>query len=517
MACTQQEICENSEETVNISECKVLETKEAQTKFAKILSKAVSNDVELRKFLKEEATKQFDNDYDVFYPLTKDKIVANGKTFRDILLSYCKDGKELLEIEKSQQLLDILIPDLTLFWEFNADKWNPIDSDVAVICRSDENNTLYENGEAVGNLSKGEIPGFPCLVVKDNERMKAVPQTRSGSVSYEFIDEAFDGSKREEYSITRHSYFDEALEKKENLEQPVSASEFKADIVNAWKEFKDVRDAYQRDYIYYGIKKDNKPGTLNRNIREELYRFMIDARAFKNIADQSSKDPSLQSTSQKKRYLTHDEILDRIWKDGNFEICFKSYIASQSNTNNMEHKLIFSVKAKDLFSIEKVHVTHKNSTLFRHSENTYTVNENDLHSKWYYPARQEGHNNVFLNPWDLYEHAINIHLFVEEIDDSQETTSEKTISNQYTNKADFSIEGGIDKIKAKLGYGISSTRSETSKTTVLTKTGSDDLGTLSFYYYDPIICYQEGAGYKLMNVSNGTVTATILPRNLLIK
>ncbi|WP_044534258.1 hypothetical protein, partial [Bacteroides intestinalis] len=44
-------------------------------------------------------------------------------------------------------------------------------------------------------------------------------------------------------------------------------------------------NAYQRDYIYYGITKENKPGTLNRYIREKLYRFRIAANAYSAIND----------------------------------------------------------------------------------------------------------------------------------------------------------------------------------------------------------------------------------------
>lgn len=58
---------------------------------------------------------------------------------------------------------------------------------IVVICRSDEDRTMFENGETIGNLNKNEIPGFPCLVIKDNERMKVVnKQTRSGNIVYAF-------------------------------------------------------------------------------------------------------------------------------------------------------------------------------------------------------------------------------------------------------------------------------------------------------------------------------------------
>lgn len=519
-ACTQDDVLGVNEEIPTTKTRSVLSTQKAQIKFAKILSKAVSANVDLRRFLKEEAMRQFDNDYDVFYPLVKDKIVTNGKTFRDILLSYCEGSNDLKEIEQSQELLNILIPDLTLFWDFNADKWNPEQNEIVVICRSDEDRTMFENGETIGNLDKNEIPGFPCLVIKDNERMKVVnKQTRSGNIVYAFSDAAFDGSKRIDKPLTRSSW-DQAVEATEDLTKPIQASEFKADIVEAWKELKDVKHACQRDYIYYGFKKDNKPGDLNRNIREELYRFNIKPNAFKRIADQQGSDPSLQNTTQKKRYLTNEELLDRIWKDGNFEICFKSYIASKDNSKSMENTLVFSIRPRDLFTIEKVNIHHRHSTGFRHSKNVYSVSPDNLRAKWYYPSRSDKGNLVFVTPWDLYDHAVSIFMFVEEVDDVQEEKYTKTLMNQFTDKADFAagIDGGSKfKYNAKLSYGFSKLHSESSEATIITQKGSDNLGVLSFFFYDPIIRYQDNGGYQLMNVSGGDVQATILPRDLLRK
>lgn len=59
-----------------------------------------------------------------------------------------------------------MVPDLTLFWDFNATTWDTSDKEISVLCRDDKNNTLYENGENIGNMTNGDIPGFPCLVVK---------------------------------------------------------------------------------------------------------------------------------------------------------------------------------------------------------------------------------------------------------------------------------------------------------------------------------------------------------------
>ena len=487
----------------------------AQKKFAKALSKAVSNSLEVRKFLKTEAMAQFDNDYDIFYPLVKNKIVYDKQSLRDILLSYCKDENELVQIEQSLPLLNILVPDLSLFWDFNAEKWNVDDKEVSVICRDDKDNTLYEDGENIGKMTTGDIPDFPCLVVKNNERMKVSSvNTRSGEATYEFLSDAFDGSKRKPQ--TRHYEEDINLQPTEDLEAYVNGSEIMESVKNAWNEFKNVPNAYQRDYIYYGITKENKPGTLNRYIREKLYRFRIAANAYSAIND-PTQDPTLQNTQKNKGYLTNEEIIQKIWTDGNFEFHFKSYISGEDSKEAMEISLKFTINPRDVFSLEKIHLKHKNSTAFRQSKNFYTVDAKNLKSKWIYPERvdKNANNLVFTLPWDLYNKSLSIFMFVEEWDKGQTITQEKTVVSEFVNKADFSIEGsgsiGKVSLSTKLGYGFSHTKSVSNKATIQTTVESDPLGTLYFQYNDPIIRDEINGTYKLYNVSSGSVAATLLP------
>lgn len=112
-SCSQEEGTSPINE--NTSNLPVSATADAQLKFAKLLSQAASSSIEVRNFLKKEALVQFDNDYDIFYPLIKDKKVSGNQSFRDILLSYCKEENELSQIEQSLPLLNIMVPDLTLF------------------------------------------------------------------------------------------------------------------------------------------------------------------------------------------------------------------------------------------------------------------------------------------------------------------------------------------------------------------------------------------------------------------
>lgn len=487
----------------------------AQKKFAKALSKAVSNSLDVRKFLKAEAVAQFDNDYDIFYPLVKNKIVYDKQSLRDILLSYCKDENELVQIEQSLPLLNILVPDLSLFWDFNAEKWNVDDKEVSVICRDDKDNTLYENGENIGKMTTGDIPDFPCLVVKNNERMKVSSvKTRSGEATYEFLSDAFDGSKRK--LQTRHYEEDINLQPTEDLEAYVNGSEIMSSVKDAWNEFKNVPNAYQRDYIYYGITKENKPGTLNRYIREKLYRFRIAANAYSAIND-PTQDPTLQDTQKNKGYLTNEEIIQKIWTDGNFEFHFKSYISGEDSKEAMEAKLTFTINPRDAFSLEKIHLKHKNSTAFRQSKNFYTVDAKNLRSKWIYPEKSDKNADdlVFTLPWDLYNKSLSIFMFVEEWDKGQTITQEKSVVSEFVNKADFSIEGsgsiGKVSLSTKLGYGFSHTKTVSNKATIQTTVESDPLGTLYFQYNDPIIRDEINGTYKLYNVSSGSVVAILLP------
>lgn len=515
LSCSQEEFIPIEESQKEVSE---LTTAQAQLKFAKILSQATSNSSEIRQFLKKEALARFDNDCDVFYPLVKDKIVSENKSFREILLSYCQNEDELIQIENSQLLLNIMIPDLSLFWDFNAKTWDTSNTEIAVLCRDDENDTLYENGKNIGSLPKGEIPGFPCLVVKNNERLRVANiNTRSREITYEFIDEIFDGTKNPQ---ARHSDFDVDLEPTEDLKKYIPKSEIMPSVIKAWEEFKDIPEACQRDYIYYGITKANTPGTLNRNIREKLYRFRIQPSAFGKIAE-SDQDPKLDNPSQPKRYLTNAEILKQIWTDGAFEFRFKSYIAGENDKEHMEHILPFSIDPRDVFSIKKVHVHHKNSTMFRQSKNFYSVDVKNLESKWIYPEKLSGKGynpQVFLLPWDLYSKSLIIHLFVEEYDLDQVIEKTRTVVNEFTNKVDFSVEGGNSGKKvnftAKLGYGFSNVKTTTTVTKISTTVGSDDLGTLSFLFYDPIIKSQANGAYELYSVFNGTVEATLLPMDI---
>ena len=78
-------------------------------KFAMALHKAMVQNVNLRRFLKEEAIKQFDGDYDILYNYIRDEKIGD-KTFREILLPFFEKESELSQIESTLGALTIFVP-----------------------------------------------------------------------------------------------------------------------------------------------------------------------------------------------------------------------------------------------------------------------------------------------------------------------------------------------------------------------------------------------------------------------
>lgn len=75
--------------------------------FAKILSNAVSDRKDVREFLKAEALKKFDKNYDVLYVAVKDAPIGD-RTFGDILSDYSAQG-QLEEIEHAVPALNVYL------------------------------------------------------------------------------------------------------------------------------------------------------------------------------------------------------------------------------------------------------------------------------------------------------------------------------------------------------------------------------------------------------------------------
>ena len=189
---------------------------EQEQAFARTLSSSISENKELRSLLKTQALKQFDNNNDVLYHQIKDTRLSNGKTVRDVLLSHWKEGEEKFrEIEANLPLLNIFLPDMSLFEVGSDISWDTEAPEVGVAVRERGKGQvgLFVAGNLVSHIEDGEIPAIPTLVVNTNKRVKVASSARTfnGDVkfSYQFLDPVFDGSKRQQ---ARNAYVWEAEE-----------------------------------------------------------------------------------------------------------------------------------------------------------------------------------------------------------------------------------------------------------------------------------------------------------------
>ncbi|HBG42004.1 MAG TPA: hypothetical protein DDW85_11445 [Porphyromonadaceae bacterium] len=126
--------------------------------------------------------------------------MEKGKTFRSVLAAYFDTEEELVQIENALPLLNIYLPDLSIFSgiNINARTWDTAEEVPVAYSDRNDGTVLFFNGDSVQGLARDEVPGFPLLLVKGNERLhKKSSLTRgadAGYGDYAFIDPAFDGS-----------------------------------------------------------------------------------------------------------------------------------------------------------------------------------------------------------------------------------------------------------------------------------------------------------------------------------
>lgn len=173
--------------------------------FGKALAKVLAESKNAREIIKNEAVKQFDYDYDVLYQLVKDKKLETGFTFQQAIEKYA--GKKTLS------LIDEKLPTLTIFVpslpeeSFSAETWN-IDLDIPVVAirtNTTKGVPMVDDKGEEWIFDSKYIPGFPVVVIKENERVikDASPSFLSSKSSsaqfgdnlqFAFIDQVFDNT-----------------------------------------------------------------------------------------------------------------------------------------------------------------------------------------------------------------------------------------------------------------------------------------------------------------------------------
>lgn len=498
----------------------------ALSNFAQLLSRAINEEEALRNFIKEEALKQYDNDYDVFYAWVKDKKVTEEQTFEQILEKY-DDNNILHSCVKSVPKITILVPDWAWLDAFSVKEWDTSENKVLVgYEQNGDTHNLFMNDETLV-LEAGEFPEQPTLIVKNNERMVMKTATKADNPEFDYASQEFIGA------LTKgRAWYEDYIDlNAEIISDFVPKSDIDAKLISAFDKFTEdaIPEACQRDYIYYGMSKENpNRGILNPNIRDRFYRFKVEPDAFCKIAD-SDEDPKLHETIEekgRKNQLDASELRKRIWSGGNFDLRFEFYSGDTKEMSTSSYNVDFNIPANKLFDLSRVKRRYKKQTGFAKGVYKYYFEAEDLVSKWYYPAGYQ-----YAPAWDIFEQSNSLLVCISEIDPDVEENHTESWTHKTSKNFKWDVaasgEGTIgEAVKVKLSFGLGGDKgTEATKTTTITRkysTSSDNLSSVSIPFNSKVIDYKGQSqingemvdGYYVRPVSMGQVSITLLPMDI---
>lgn len=465
--------------------------------FSKILSKAVYENKDLRKFIKSEALKKIDQDFDVFYSFVKNDIVSDNLTFRDVLISYSDDEASFQDLEKRLPLLTIYVPELPS--DFNAETWNADEEIPSIFPLVYVNDSLifFKNGKEEYSLPFNFIPALPTLVIKNNERIIQNKSLGVRSVSentipldneFSFIDEVFDGrNPNTSFRSTPTPNFQTSFRWVYLPDQQLDP------LLTAYHEMGVDITKWQRDNIYYGLTDQIQEGPLKRNFVERIFGIKFSVDAYNKFTDQNDPKPNPSAPTP-----------SQLWTDGQFEFRIDILINNKAGagTNIYKH---FRAKPAELFN-----VLYSSGT--RDGKTYYYITS--VQPKPFNPNRDNF--NLNLVTWDLKNNGSTWKFIISEIDDQETYTTEDSNTVTYAQNFEFSQQWG-DEVKKGIKYGNTTTISGVNRYNIVTYKNSDDLGTLEANFSDPVVIHatdDKFDGVALYSVSNPFVEMALVPVRL---
>jgi len=479
-------------------------------KFSEILSKSIYDNTNLRKFLKEEALKKFDNDYDVLYQIIKNKTI-NGVTFRDILISNSSEN-EINNIENNIPLLNILIPNIEMF-NINANNLDINDNDIPVIFAKEDENIYYFNGKKEITTSKEEIPNFHSFIINENNTIEKIiianstNKLQSKSNNFEepiikFISPIYDNRYPTATKILSKQNFNRIS----NLVRD-SYKYFYSDKGDKYQK------AFQRDYIYYGMTPDSKEGYLNNSINEEINFLSINPNTYFSFSKHPD-NPKIKENqfTVKRRPVSTEEQIRRMWSEGEYR--FRLYNIT-SNSSEPEIK-DFSLKPEQIWNFNIEYNKNRNGTVFRRSKHTYKIDPSKFTPKII--DFNEINNSIVLNKWnwDISKESLFRKLKLIQYNNDIPYTDTKTYETTFVKESKFNS----GKAKLKLGpiefgelpsanINSTNTRKESRTITITGTHSSIELGETQVYFYDPVII---NSNYDLHRYGLGSVQFSMIPK-----
>lgn len=471
--------------------------------FAVILSRAVSNEPSLREFIRNEALRQFDRDYDVFYPWVKNVNVDN-RTFRDILLSYDYEGM-LDIIENEAPMLNILVPDWSWIDRscFSVRTWDTSNNYVGVSYRTSGNNQIvFSNGRIEDLIEKNVVPSYPMLIVKNNERMVLKSAPTKGCLDkndYELYDDAFANTDEPATKDSWGNPWYITVDTDPDSEY-LPASILQGRVSTAYN----TLYASPRDHIYYGMTASQNTGEIDYNYKETILRIKFNLSNINALYDDSDDFELLgHSKNGKNASYTEDDLKDLIWADGSLEMLF---VIKAGDYLDVKPR---SISFNEAFQINKFELKNKynwlgvKKAIYAHIYKEYLV------PRWVTL-------NIPLFTWNISQSPKEYRIIVIERDSGITRTVTESVEENYMQNYTVGISGTFeDLVKIGFNYGGQGTVKRTTTYSYQTTEYSDSLGTLNINYTEAVISDIDSLGMVRPYTQNaGQATIQLLPTRI---
>lgn len=461
----EQDVVQNN--TINESTVKNFNPTE---KFAIALAKVLEENKEARELVKTEALKKIDFDYDVLYHLVKDIPLGNDISLETLM-------QEHMDLSELNLLTDIY-PTLTIFVptlpenSFSAELWDTENQapEVAIKPVANYHTPYYNAAGEKSYINIDEIPGFPIVVLKLNERIRVnnnktnnqmVLRSSNSKYTFEFTDVLFDNYNSPINIKTRRGEYDKYTKSLES-----------------YNIFLNNLTGWQRDYVYYNITNEINRGPLDLRFKECIAGFELLGNPYNTIAKLSDQpnDPKLDGVWH--QVPTSNPRINRLtpWSDGEFEFDVRIFT---TNTINSENAIVNTTKMRidptHLFSVETDVVGVNKKYKILSIKNLYCI------------------PHLPLFEWDLQRMGTTIRIEIAEYDPSEVKKSFEKYVVEFANNFEYSTTTGTDE-KVGQKYGSSNKTSHEVTYEITTTYNSDELGGVLVNFGDEIILSNQ---YKL--------------------
>lgn len=415
---------------------------DAKIELAKVMAKAVKNP-EIRKLIRTEAIKKFDNDYDVLLQSVKNNKLSSGKVLLEAIADYADDKDRVKRIVDDLPLLTFFIPNY-----YSAEKWKEDDVPIIVV-RNNDNKliAISEKGEMV-ELSDKEQPYLPFIVVKMNDKVVTKNNLAGGRVnandfifsnnkgSFYFSDPAFNNINPRGKGARRVDLLN---------------SDFDPLVVQAYYRALGCNYCAQRDWLYYGIdaRSGIDRGPLNVKFQEAVTAF----------------EPVNTGITQ---------VIGG-WDEGVYVFSLTPILGDRNASEVNANIKTIPVRPEDIYTYTE-RIEHYG--IF----GIYTRIIRDITGvkPYTFPVPV-----TFVN-WDMEKYGDRWGLVLEEYD--QTVTITKTFKNTVTFGANFTVTAGSkEKVGASLGASATTTKETT--TVYQSQEGNDVVGNATIEWTTPILTH----------------------------